>query len=97
MYNAKYNQANYEYRKKNFRRVTVDFPFSDYERIKAAADADGLPVNTWIKNAIRAALGPAPAGGAAGGDRAGAGAAPAPAVVFGGPGVVYVWPVLRSC
>jgi hypothetical protein len=74
VYNAKYNQANYEYRKKNFRRVTVDFPFSDYERIKAAADADGLPVNTWIKNAIRAALGPDAAGGA-GGDRAGAGEA----------------------
>lgn len=75
MYNPKYNQSNYEYRKKNFRRVTVDFPFPDFERIKAAAGAAGLPVNTWIKNAIRAALGGGDASGA-GEDPAGAGAGP---------------------
>ena len=76
MYNPKYNQSNYDYRKKNLRRVTVDFPFPDYDRIKAAADGAGLPVNTWIKSVLFAALdasgapAPAPAGDGSG-DRSG--------------------------
>lgn len=67
MYNAKYNQSNYEYRKKNLRRVTVDFTFSDFESMKASAAAAGLPVNTYIKKAL-AAFGAFDAGAAPAGD-----------------------------
>ena len=65
-YNPKYNGEHYEYRKREFKRVPLDVRREDYERIKAAADAAGLPVNTWIKSVMFSALdasgAPAPAG-----------------------------------
>ena len=57
MYNPKYNPGNYAYKEKNIKRIPLDVQKTEYERIKAAAVAAGLPVNTWIKNAIRGALG----------------------------------------
>lgn len=68
MYNPKYNQSNYEYKGKNIKRIPLDVQRADYERIKAAADAAGVPVNTWIKNVMWAALGD---GSAAAGDASG--------------------------
>lgn len=65
-YNQKYNPQHYEYRKREFKRVPLDVKTEDYKRIKAAADAAGLPVNTWIKSVLFSALdasgAPAPAG-----------------------------------
>lgn len=65
------NLAQYKYNKAHLKRIPLDVQRAEYERIKAAAGAAGLPVNTWIKNAIRAAMGDGDASGA--GDPAGAG------------------------
>lgn len=40
------------YAKKNLKRIPLDVQKEDYEKIKAAADAAGEPVNTYIKTAI---------------------------------------------
>lgn len=45
-----------KYAKKNLKRIPLDVQLSEYDRIKAAADAAGEPVNTYIKNAINARL-----------------------------------------
>lgn len=66
------NQAQYKYNKLHIKRIPLDVQRAEYDVIKSAADRAGLPVNTWIKNAIRAALGDA--SGAPGEDPAGAGA-----------------------
>lgn len=58
------NLAQYKYNKEHIKRIPLDVQKTEYERIKAAAVAAGLPVNTWIKNAIRAALGDGDASGA---------------------------------
>ena len=65
------NLAQYKYNKEHIKRVPLDVQRAEYEKIKAAADGAGLPVNTWIKNAIRAALGDGD-GASPGEDRAGA-------------------------
>ena len=67
-YNAANNPAQYRYKKAALKRIPLDVQRSDYERIKAAADAAGVPVNTWIKNVMWAALGD---GSAAAGDASG--------------------------
>lgn len=74
MHDPKHNQSQYRYHAKAIKRIPLDVQRAEYERIKAAAVAAGLPVNTWIKNAIRTALGDSsgagedPAGAGAGGD-----------------------------
>lgn len=45
-----------KYAKKNLKRIPLDVQLAEYNRIKAAADAAGEPVNTYIKNAINARL-----------------------------------------
>lgn len=45
-----------KYAKKNLKRIPLDVQLAEYDRIKAAADAAGEPVNTYIKNAINARL-----------------------------------------
>ena len=50
------NQAHYKYAKKSLKRIPLDVQISFYDRIKAVADALGVPVNTYIKNAIIAQL-----------------------------------------
>lgn len=41
-----------EYSKKNYRRVSLSMKFDEYDKLKAAADAAGQPVNGYIKTAI---------------------------------------------
>lgn len=52
-----YNESSYKaanaYKKQNIKRVPLDMQISDYEQLKAAADARGEKVNEYIKNAIR--------------------------------------------
>ena len=52
MYNAKYNEQRYEYRKKNLKRVPLDLSIEKYQEVKAKADELGEPVNSFIKKAI---------------------------------------------
>lgn len=56
MYNSKYNQKSYEYRKKNLKRVPLDLSIEKYQEVKKKADALGEPVNAFIKKAIDARL-----------------------------------------
>lgn len=49
-------RANIKYARKNLKRIPLDVQLAEYDRIKAAADAAGEPVNTYIKNAINARL-----------------------------------------
>ena len=52
-----YNESSYKaantYKKNNIKRVPLDMQITDYEQLKAAADACGEKVNEYIKNAIR--------------------------------------------
>lgn len=49
------NKIKYDiaYRKKNIKRVPLDMQKTDYEQLKAAAEARGEKVNEYIKNAIK--------------------------------------------
>ncbi len=55
-YNDKTKQYVYEYKAKNIKRVPLDMPVTEYELLKQAASAAGMPVNSFIKQAIRAAI-----------------------------------------
>ena len=55
-YNAKTKQYVYEYKAKNIKRVPLDMQLSEYEELKAAADASGMKVNAFIKQAIKEAI-----------------------------------------
>lgn len=52
-----YNEASYKaantYKKQNIKRVPLDMQISEYEQLKAAADACNEKVNEYIKKAIR--------------------------------------------
>ena len=52
-----YNESSYKaanaYKKQNIKRVPLDMQITEYEQLKAAADACGEKVNEYIKNAIR--------------------------------------------
>ncbi len=50
------NRAHYKYAKKNLKRIPLDVQNEFYNRIKTAADSLGMPVNTYIKNAISVQL-----------------------------------------
>ena len=41
-----------QYRAHNLKRIPLDVKPALYEQVKAAADAEGLPVNAWIRRAI---------------------------------------------
>ena len=45
-------QATAKYKEKNIKRIPLDVQKEKYEEIKAAADAVGEKVNTYIKKAI---------------------------------------------
>ena len=55
-----YNESSYKaanaYKKQNIKRVPLDMQITEYEQLKAAADACGEKVNEYIKNAIRARM-----------------------------------------
>lgn len=55
-YTESRKRANMKYAKTNLKRIPLDVKLAEYDRIKAAADAAGEPVNTYIKNAINARL-----------------------------------------
>ena len=42
----------YNYQKEKLKRIPLDVQKEKYEEIKAAADAEGEPVNGYIKKAI---------------------------------------------
>lgn len=42
----------YNYQKEKLKRIPLDVQKEKYEEIKAAADAAGEPVNSYIKKAI---------------------------------------------
>lgn len=41
-----------QYKRDNIKRVPFDMQITDYERLKAAADAAGESVNGYIKRAV---------------------------------------------
>lgn len=45
-----------QYRKENIKRVPLDMKRDQYERIKAHAVLEGIPVNRYIKEAIEARM-----------------------------------------
>lgn len=45
-------QATVKYKEKNIKRIPLDVQKEKYEEMKAAADAAGEKVNTYIKKAI---------------------------------------------
>ena len=47
------NEYTYKYHEEHIKRIPLDVQKSEYEIIKASADAVGEPVNTYIKKAIR--------------------------------------------
>ena len=55
-YNAKEKARTMAYAKENIKRVPLDLQKSDYERLKQAAIASGIKINTFIKQAINAKI-----------------------------------------
>ena len=52
-YNESAYKASKKYRASNIKRVPLDMQITEYETLKAAADADNEKVNQYIKTAIR--------------------------------------------
>ncbi len=52
-YNESAYKASKKYRASNIKRVPLDMQISEYETLKAAADAASEKVNQYIKVAIR--------------------------------------------
>ena len=50
------NEAQYRYNKEHLKRIPLDVQLSEYELIKASAEASGMSVNGFIKQAIRQAM-----------------------------------------
>ena len=55
-YNEKTKLRSYKYHDEHIKRVPLDMQISDYEILKSAADAAGVPVNRYIKEAIKMRL-----------------------------------------
>lgn len=53
MYNENTKKNTIKYIKEKQKRVEVTFLLQDYEALKASAAAAGIPVNTYIKEAIK--------------------------------------------
>ena len=52
-YNDKTKQYVYDYKAKKIKRIPLDVQVSEFDLIKAAADASGESVNGFIKAAIK--------------------------------------------
>ena len=50
---AAYDQ---QYKRDKLKRIPLDVPLAFYDKIKAAAAFQGVPVNTFIKSAIQSAI-----------------------------------------
>lgn len=61
VYSEASKNAAAKYRAAHIKRVPLDMQITEYEQLKAAADARGERVNEYIKNAIRERMGKAPA------------------------------------
>lgn len=55
-YTDKSKQYVYDYKAKKIKRIPLDVQLSEYELIKATAEASGMSVNGYIKQAIRQAM-----------------------------------------
>ena len=55
-YTAARGKSAMQYAKRALKRIPLDVQIEEYEQIKAAADHAGMPVNTFIKTAVRAAV-----------------------------------------
>lgn len=53
MYNENTKKNTIKYIKEKQKRVEITFLLQDYEALKASAAAADLPVNTYIKEAIK--------------------------------------------
>lgn len=51
-YTEAQKKATMKYAKQNLKRIPLDVQKEEYEKIKAAAESVGEPVNTYIKTAI---------------------------------------------
>lgn len=51
-YNEKSKEATYAYRAKSYARVNLDLKKEEKDRWRAAADAAGLALNAYIKEAV---------------------------------------------
>lgn len=49
---AAQRRASVKWQKENYKRIPLDVPFLEYEKIKAEADSAGESVNGYIKKAI---------------------------------------------
>ena len=49
-------RADKKYRAARLHRVALDYTHADYDRVKAAADAAGVPVGTFCRAAIEKAI-----------------------------------------
>lgn len=47
-------QASYKYRKQNIRRLSLDYRLPEFEEVKAAAAAAGMPAAAYVKAAVAA-------------------------------------------
>ena len=65
-YTDKSKQYVYDYKAKKIKRIPLDVQLSEYELIKASAEASGMTVNGFIKQAIRQAMEAGTRGGIAG-------------------------------
>ena len=52
-YNEKEKERTMKYARENIKRIPLDVPLKDYDKIKASAAAAGQGVNTYIKQAIK--------------------------------------------
>ena len=52
----KRKESMYKYAKENLKRIPLDVPKSEYEKIKSYSEASGESVNGFIKRAISEAM-----------------------------------------
>lgn len=52
-YNEKSKAYSLDYAKRKLKRVPLDLPLEEYDRLSAAAEAAGESINGYIKTAIR--------------------------------------------
>ena len=48
----KSREAEYKYRKKNIKRIPFDMQISEYEKLKAVCDTNGIGINTLLKSLV---------------------------------------------
>ena len=41
------------YLKNSTHRISIDYPIAEYNKLKALADEEGVPLNTFLRKAIK--------------------------------------------